>query len=163
MLDSPTDRLQTCFFGWSISLTILCVKGGERHIQDVAALGIDTITEVQLLNWTSQVFGIIGVCAGKVSVSAMLLAIIARTQRRWQRYYLWTFCVAIAIGAAISCSILTFAQCRPAAALWDSRVKGVCLDPEIMADFGTFMGGKLLCSWHPWRCSDLSRSIQHVC
>ncbi|KAL1962582.1 hypothetical protein VTN77DRAFT_9375 [Rasamsonia byssochlamydoides] len=129
-----------CFYGWSICLTILSAKGGERHIQDVVALGPDVVAEVQLLNWTSQVFGIFGVGAGKVSVSALLLAILRNTWRAWQVIYLWIVCIGLVLCVSTSCSILTFAQCRPAAALWDARIKGECIDPKIMADFGTFTG-----------------------
>ncbi|KAH8678636.1 hypothetical protein BGZ60DRAFT_555217 [Tricladium varicosporioides] len=129
-----------CFYGWAITLTILCLRGGERHIQDVGKLGQDTIAEVQLLNWTSQVFGIMGVGAGKVSVSALILAIMKNTHKTWQKAYLWTFCIVLVCGVSISCSILTFSQCRPAAALWDTRISGTCLEPKIMADFGTFTG-----------------------
>lgn len=100
------------------------------------------MAKVQLLNWTSQVFGIVGVCAGKISVSALLLAILKNAWRRWQAIYLWIFCIMIASGVAISCSVLTMAQCQPAAALWDGRVKGECINPEIMANYGTFTGGK---------------------
>jgi hypothetical protein len=116
------------------------MKGGERHIQDVAVLGVEVITQVQLLNWTSQVFGIIGVCAGKVSVSALLLNIMSRTNRVWQKYYLWIFCIVISVTASIACASLTFAQCQPPQALWDPLVKGNCINPSIMADYGIFMG-----------------------
>ncbi|OBT54627.1 hypothetical protein VE04_05922 [Pseudogymnoascus sp. 24MN13] len=129
-----------CFFGWTISLTLLCLKGGERHMADVGALGPDIVAQVQLLNWTSQVFGIIGIGAGKVSVSALILTIIRDTQRAWQKIYLWTFCIVLVLCVSVSCSILTFAQCRPAAALWDSRVEGTCIKPTVMASFGIFTG-----------------------
>jgi hypothetical protein len=95
---------------------------------------------VQLLNWTSQVFGIIGVAAGKVSVSALLLGIIRLTELKWQRVCLWTVTGGLAGAIAVACSILMFAQCRPAAALWDTRVEGTCIDPKVMSGFGTFTG-----------------------
>jgi hypothetical protein len=132
---------QLCFFGWTITLTLLCLKGGQRHIGDVAALGPDIIAEVQLLNWTSQVFGIMGVGAGKVSVSALILAIMKNTHKQWQKIYLWVFCITLVMCVSISCSVLTFAQCRPAQALWDSRIEGKCIDPKAMANYGTFTGG----------------------
>jgi hypothetical protein len=88
--------------------------------------------------------GIIGVAAGKVSVSALILAIMQNTHRVWQKVYLWVFCMVLVCMVCISCSVLTFAQCRPAAALWDTRIKGHCIKPSIMADFGTFTGGRLI-------------------
>ncbi|KAK8093326.1 hypothetical protein PG997_000011 [Apiospora hydei] len=96
------------------------------------------MAEVQLFNWTSQVFGIIGVAAGKISVSALLLGIIRQTELRWQRVYLWTITLASAI--ALSCSILTFSQCSPPKRLWDQRVDGNCINPLVMSGFGTFTG-----------------------
>jgi hypothetical protein len=107
---------------------------------DVLLLGPDIIAEVQLLNWTSQIFGIMGVGAGKVSVSALILAVMRDTDWRWQKIYLWTFCIVLTVCVSISCSVLTFSQCRPAAALWDSRITGECIKPYIMANYGTFTG-----------------------
>lgn len=111
------------------------------HIQDVAKTGPDNVTNVLFLNWLSQVFGILGVAAGKISVAALLLAIIQLTELRWQRIFLWIVPVTLASLVAISCSTLTFAQCTPAKALWDQRVTGKCIDPHVMSSFGTFTGG----------------------
>ncbi|KAK7919996.1 chp3 [Apiospora marii] len=129
-----------CFFGWSIALTLYAFRGGTRHIWHVALLGDDNMAAVQLLNWTSQVFGIMGVAAGKISVSALLLAIIRQTEMRWQRMYIWVITITLASVVALSCSILTFAQCSPPRRLWDQRVDGHCIDPLVMSGFGTFTG-----------------------
>ncbi|KAK8135202.1 hypothetical protein PG984_007214 [Apiospora sp. TS-2023a] len=100
---------------------------------------------VQLLNWTSQVFGIMGVAAGKISVSALLLAIIRQTEMRWQRLYIWAITITLASVIAVSCSILTFAQCSPPRRLWDQRIDGHCIDPFIMSgfEFNTFTDASL--------------------
>ncbi|KAK7978672.1 hypothetical protein PG988_006162 [Apiospora saccharicola] len=129
-----------CFFGWSVTLTLYAFRGGTRHIWHVALLGADNMAAVQLLNWTSQVFGIMGVAAGKISVSALLLAIIRQTEMRWQRVYIWAITITLASVIAVSCSILTFAQCSPPRRLWDQRVDGHCIDPFVMSGFGTFTG-----------------------
>lgn len=113
------------------------------HIQDVAKTGLDNVANVLFLNWLSQVFGILGVAAGKISVAALLLAIIQQTELRWQRIFLWIVPVTLASLIAIACSTLTFAQCTPAKALWDQRVVGRCIYPHVMSSFGTFTGGKL--------------------
>ncbi|CAJ2505075.1 Uu.00g124690.m01.CDS01 [Anthostomella pinea] len=99
-----------CFIGWSSVLNLYSQHGGVRHFRDVGELGPDKFALVQLLNWTSQVFGIIGVAAGKFSVSALLLSIMKSTELKWQRIYMWTFTIVLAGGIAVSCSILTFAQ-----------------------------------------------------
>ncbi|OAQ73581.1 hypothetical protein VFPPC_01265 [Pochonia chlamydosporia 170] len=129
-----------CFFGWSITLTLYANRGGLRHIQDVAKTGPDNVATVLLLNWLSQPFGIIGVACGKISVAALLLQIIELTELRWHRLFLWIVPITLAALIAISCSVLTFAQCSPANALWDKRVEGKCIDPHVMAGFGTFTG-----------------------
>lgn len=115
------------------------------HIQDVAKTGPDNVADVLFLNWLSQVFGILGVAAGKISVAALLLAIIQLTELRWQRIFLWVVPITLASLIAIACSTLTFAQCTPAKALWDQRVEGKCIDPHVMSSFGTFTGGKSPC------------------
>ncbi|KAM3503972.1 hypothetical protein MY11210_008517 [Beauveria gryllotalpidicola] len=129
-----------CFMGWSIVLTLYAQKGGSKHIEQVAKTGPDNVANVLFLNWLSQVFGILGVAAGKISVAALLLAIIRLTELRWQRIFLWIVPVTLASLVAISCSTLTFAQCTPANALWDQRVTGKCIDPHVMSSFGTFTG-----------------------
>ncbi|OAA64104.1 integral membrane protein [Akanthomyces lecanii RCEF 1005] len=125
---------------WSIVLTLYAQKGGSMHIHDVAKTGPDNVANVLFLNWLSQVFGILGVAAGKISVAALLLAIIQLTELRWQRIFLWIVPVTLASLVAIACSTLTFAQCTPAKALWDQRVVGKCIDPHVMSSFGTFTG-----------------------
>ena len=134
-------NLQLCFLGWSITLTLYANRGGLQHIWDVGKTGPDNVATVLLLNWLSQPFGIVGVAAGKISVSALLLGIIRLTELRWHRLYLWTVPIVLAALVAVSCSVLTFAQCSPANALWDHRVQGKCLDPKVMAGYGTFTGG----------------------
>ncbi|KAM3468957.1 hypothetical protein MY5147_007440 [Beauveria neobassiana] len=129
-----------CFMGWSIVLTLYAQKGGSMHIQHVAETGADNVANVLFLNWLSQVFGILGVAAGKISVAALLLAIVRLTELRWQRVFLWIVPVTLASLVAIACSTLTFAQCTPANALWDQRVGGRCIDPHVMSSFGTFTG-----------------------
>lgn len=123
-------------------LTLYAQKGGSMHIQDVQKTGLDNVAAVLFLNWLSQVFGIMGVAAGKISVAALLLAIIRLTELRWQRVFLWTVPISLAAIIAIACSTLTFAQCSPAEALWDIRVQGKCIKPHVMSSFGTFTGGE---------------------
>ncbi|KAF4956735.1 hypothetical protein FSARC_11503 [Fusarium sarcochroum] len=129
-----------CLIAWSVSLTFYALHGGLQHIEDVQKSGLDNVSLVLFLKWLSQVFGTLGVAAGKISVSALLLAIIKLSGMRWQQIYLWSVTIILASLVAVSCSILTFAQCTPAEALWDMRVKGYCIDPHIMSSYGTFTG-----------------------
>ena len=123
-------------------LTLYANRGGCQHIWDVQKRGIDNLTNAILFNWTSQVFGIIGVASGKISISALLLQILRDTGWRWQRIYLWIVTIILTSCIAISCSLLTFLQCSPPNRLWDQRVEGTCLDPKVMAGYGIFTGCK---------------------
>ncbi|OAA52987.1 integral membrane protein [Cordyceps fumosorosea ARSEF 2679] len=121
-------RSRNRMFGWGDIFMIFTMTGP------------DNVADVLFLSWLSQVFGIMGVAAGKISVAALLLAIIPLTELRWQRVFLWIVPVTLASLVAIACSTLTFAQCAPAAALWDQGVEGECIDPHVMSSFGTFTG-----------------------
>jgi hypothetical protein len=57
-------------------LTLYPKRGGCQHIWDVERRGVENLTRVILLNWTSQIFGIVGVATGKISVATLLLGII---------------------------------------------------------------------------------------
>ncbi|KAL4892496.1 hypothetical protein BDV59DRAFT_42831 [Aspergillus ambiguus] len=129
-----------CFYGWSISLTVLSVDGGQRHTKDLIPLGKGVVSRVTLIHWTGQVFGILGLGAGKISIAALLLGILGNTRWFWHKMYLWTFCIVLVILTSIACAILTMTQCHPAAALWDSTIKGDCINPSIMANYGIFTG-----------------------
>lgn len=123
-------------------LTLYANRGGLEHIDDdVAKTGPDNVAIVLCLNWLSQIFGIVGVAAGRVSVSALLLGMIKSTELRWQRMFLWLVPITLAALIAMSCLTLASAQCSPTNALWDKRVQGKCIDPKVIAGFGTFTGG----------------------
>ncbi|CAN9395515.1 hypothetical protein CC77DRAFT_1062215 [Alternaria alternata] len=129
-----------CFVGWSVVLTLYANRGGCQHIWDVEKRGMDNLTRAILLNWTSQIFGIVGVASGKISISALLLNIMRDMGWTWQRIYLWSVTIIFTSLVAISCSLLTFLQCRPPQRLWDPRIDGTCLDPKVMAAYGIFTG-----------------------
>ncbi|KAK5995352.1 hypothetical protein PT974_03756 [Cladobotryum mycophilum] len=131
-----------CFIGWSVILTVYEKRGGLEHMVDLEQTGPDNVAMVMFLNWLSQVFGILGVAAGKISVAALLLSIIRLTELelRWQKVLLWVVPVFLAGAIAIAWSTLTFAQCSPARSLWDERIIGHCIKPKVMWSFGTFTG-----------------------
>lgn len=139
---ASTDDFEVCFVGWSVVLTLYADRGGCQHIWDVQKRGMDNLTKAILLNWTSQIFGIVGVATGKISISALLLNIMRDTGWTWQRVYLWSVTIVFTSLVAISCSLLTFLQCSPPQRLWDPRIDGACLDPKVMAGYGIFTGCK---------------------
>lgn len=138
--EDDADQSKACFVGWSAVLTLYADRGGCQHIWDVQKRGMDNLTRTILLNWTSQIFGIVGVATGKISISALLLHIMRDTGWTWQRIYLWTVTIVVTSCVAISCSLLTFMQCRPPQRLWDPRIEGTCIDPKVMAGYGIFTG-----------------------
>lgn len=111
------------------------------HAWDAEKLGLDNLSQILFLDWLSQVFGILGVAAGKVSISALLLSILRDTDLRWHRLYLWLVTIGLASAIAISCSILTMTQCSPPQALWDARIHGKCIESNVMSSYGIFTGG----------------------
>jgi hypothetical protein len=104
--------------------------------------------EIQLLNWCSQIIAIFGLGAGKISISALILAILKNTDKKWQKIYLWAFCIMLEISVCISMTVFTLAQCSPPKALWDHRVLGTCVRPIVEADYAVFYCGKEIPSWH---------------
>lgn len=124
--------------------------------------GIDNLTRVILLNWTSQIFGIVGVATGKISISALLLHIMRDGGWKWQRIYLWTVTIVLTSCVAISCSLLTFLQCSPPSRLWDMRVEGTCIDPKVMAAYGIFTGCELATWWTAFQESSHTNSLLYV-
>ena len=99
------------------------------------------MSRVTVLNWVAQASGTFGLAAAKVSIAALLLAILGPTNWFWHKLYLWSVCIGLAILVATSCAILALVQCSPPAALWDSNVSGKCISASTMADYGIFTGG----------------------
>lgn len=141
------DNAQACFVIWSAIVTRFTLYGGAEHVDDVRLRGADNFAQVQFLIWLSLVFSILGVSLGKVSISVLLLNIIGVAGMRRVRHYLWIVPIVLTAMIGIACCILTMSQCRPAKRLWDSRVDGTCLAPEISARFGIFAAGAFF--FHP--------------
>lgn len=88
------------------------------------------------LNWTTQAFHIMSTCIGKVSIVLFILRIIGKGQK----VQAWCLCGLVSSLFVISlvCVAFIFAQCTPAAALWDTTVSGKCWDPKVQQGFGYF-------------------------
>lgn len=120
--------------------TALAEMGGCRHL---FYLNSDEKVRVTRLNWLIQPIAIMTLAFGKISVSFLILRIMAAsTWRRW-------FLNIIMVGTFIFCilaSILTFVQCDPVAALWQPTLletgKAKCWPPHRQINFSIFLGGK---------------------
>ncbi|KAJ5662787.1 hypothetical protein N7462_011713 [Penicillium macrosclerotiorum] len=130
-----------CFLGCSICLTFLCVNHGERHLDDLQRVdGTRGVDKIKLYAWIGSAFGTIGLVAGKVSIATLLLSILGHTNWLLYKAFLWVFCIGLAVPVSTAYAIFGLVQCSPPAALWDSSVKGTCVQQKVVADYGAFTG-----------------------
>lgn len=114
--------------GFSIGFTVYAVYGGGRHIW---ALSPDVVSQTTEINWVSQVFCIIGIATGKISVALLISRLMGKS--KWRRIVLWVVSI-ITMLWSILIVIIIFAQCKPAQALWDKKL-GVCYNLDKTNDF----------------------------
>ncbi|KAI0468813.1 hypothetical protein F4859DRAFT_516565 [Xylaria cf. heliscus] len=111
--------------------------GGTRHLY---YLTNEAAKHVTRLNWIAQPFGIIALGTGKLAVGLLLLRLIPTTTK-WMRRIVWVLMSITMLTNTLSV-ILTFAQCRNPAALWDPdlRASTQCWDPKVQTDFSILTG-----------------------
>ena len=90
------------------------------------------------LDWISQAFVISAVTTGKISVAFLILRI---SNTKWHTWFLHTINVILVI-INVPVIVLTYAQCKPAALLWDPSLHGYCWDPYHFEILGYFQGCK---------------------
>jgi len=128
-MKSIVNSFKLCFFGISICITILNV---------VVPLEFSI---AQRVNRAGQVFGYMGVGAGKVSIAALLLGIIKNASKKvWQRVYLWVICTILVFAMRVCCSILVVNLCS----LKKDGSMAWCMDPDILVMVCTFTGGRCI-------------------
>ena len=78
---------------------------------------------------------------GKISVALLILRIIG-PNTTWRKLLLWGLMVSVFLINAVDC-ILTFVQCDPPKALWDSQLVSMglakCWDSKVQSDFAIFL------------------------
>ncbi|KAI1299023.1 hypothetical protein F5Y03DRAFT_253870 [Xylaria venustula] len=121
----------------AIIVAIFGASGGTRHSY---YLSDEQVIYVTKLNWIAQPFGIIALATGKIAVGLLLLRVIASTSR-WRRVTI-CFLMASTFISNVLAVVLTFAQCKDPAALWDPSVHAItsCWDPRVQSGFSTFTG-----------------------
>lgn len=92
------------------------------------------------LDWLCQAFAISSVIMGKISVAFLILRL---SIVKWHYYFLHTINVTLLLFT-IPMVILDYAQCRPAALLWDPTLPGICQDSKMQGSFALFLGCKLV-------------------
>ncbi|KAL8960233.1 MAG: hypothetical protein Q9183_005503, partial [Haloplaca sp. 2 TL-2023] len=88
------------------------------------------------LDWLAQAFVITALTIGKISVAFFILRL---SNTRWHTWFLHTVNVTLII-INIPLIVLTYAQCKPAALLWDPSLTGYCWDPIHQGTFAIFQG-----------------------
>ncbi|MCJ1406873.1 hypothetical protein MMC19_000943, partial [Ptychographa xylographoides] len=80
------------------------------------------------------------IASGKVSVAFLILRL--QSPCVWRTYLVYFFAItAFAVGAVDS--VITFAQCSPAYALWTPNVKAECWSSDVLTYFAMSISGKI--------------------
>ena len=109
--------------------------GIGRHVY---YLGHDLAVKATRLDWLAQAFVITALTIGKISVAFFILRL---SNTRWHTWFLHTVNMTLII-INIPLIVLTYAQCKPAALLWDPSLTGYCWDPIHQGTFAVFQGCK---------------------
>ena len=110
--------------------------GVGRHVY---YLGHEHSIKAMRFDWLAQSFLIPGVTTGKISFAFFILRL---SNTKWHTFFLQTVNATLII-IDIPLIILTFAQCKPAALLWDPSLHGYCWDPTQVGALALFQGCKL--------------------
>lgn len=115
---------------WSLTFTILWVVyanvGGTRHVY---YLPLPTIESALKINWISQVFCVLGLAFGKISVGFLIIRIGVPNIRTRSLLYFFMVSQFIMFSLAI---IFVFAQCTPVTKLWEVEAPGKCWNTQIL-------------------------------
>ena len=109
--------------------------GVGRHIY---FLGHEQSVKALRFDWLSQAFVIPALTIGKISVSFFILRL---SNTKWHTWFFHTINATLII-INIPLIVLTYAQCKPAALLWDPSLHGYCWDPIHQGTWAIFQGCK---------------------
>ncbi len=120
------------FLALSIAGTVLLRNGGCRHVYYlIMDQGPNQLIEINRLFYICQVFAIMGLATGRVAVAALILRLMGPS--RWRKLFLWFTMISTFLISMLN-SILLFAPCKPAAAVWNPFASANCWNPVIMTD-----------------------------
>ena len=98
--------------------------------------------KVSRINWITQPVAIYALATGKISVAFLIIRIMGKS--KWRKAFLM---YGALMGSFVICTIsviLTFAQCQPVTALWDTKLlltgEASCWPPRRQSDFSLFTG-----------------------
>ena len=127
-------------FARAIYVSFCIRKGFGQHLH--VLLEEDPIATTKLLRLLVilQTVGLWTFTLPKLPVAVLLVRLFGTTTKRLAQVLY--FLVGFLLLWTILVSITAWAQCQPAAAQWDLRVKGTCWNKAINVDLGYFLGGK---------------------
>ena len=108
--------------------------GGGRHI---LTLKPEDATQVIKLTVISFVPGVTSFVLPKFGVVILLAKLLSPS--RPHIIFMWIISVLYGL-MTIAMLTLNFAQCTPAAAQWDTTVKGTCMDRKIVVNYAMTLG-----------------------
>ena len=127
---------------FTILWTILGKLGGCRHLYYLE-LNPEQAIKASRVNWITQPVAIYALATGKTSVAFLILRLMGKS--KWRRAFL---IYGAMLGSFLFCTIaiiLTFAQCQPVTALWNTELvatgEAKCWPPRRQSDFSLFAGG----------------------
>ncbi len=98
------------------------------------------------LNSIAFVPGMLSLAIPKLAVACLLERLLSpKHGQKWRRPVLFTLSISCVV-IAVLCSIMFWAQCRPAAGLWNLLLKERCWNPSVYIDLAFFASGN---SVHP--------------
>ena len=125
--------------------------GVGRHVY---YLGHEQSIKAMRFDWLSQAFVIPALTVGKISVAFFILRL---SITKWHHWFLQTVNVTLLI-INIPLMILTYAQCKPAALLWNPSLHGYCWDPIHQGTLALFQG----CKARPSTQRARANSLKHT-
>ena len=123
--------------------TFLGKMGGCRHLYYLEMDPEQAVKAIRL-NWITQPVVIYNLATGKISVALVILRIMGKS--KWRKAFL---VYGAMIGSLVICTItviLTFVQCRPVSALWNTQLvvmgQATCWPPHRQSNFSLFTGSE---------------------
>ena len=105
------------------------MSGGNKHI-----FYITDLTNVLKYDVFNALFGGLSQVLGKLSVGALIIRLMTRGAFKIHKIMIYTCMVTYIILTILLISI-EFAQCKPAAALWDKTIMPAsCWNPSVYTD-----------------------------
>ncbi|KAL8829800.1 MAG: hypothetical protein Q9191_001803 [Dirinaria sp. TL-2023a] len=108
--------------------------GGGRHVYYLAP---ESLSNAIKFNTIAYVPGIISVGLPKLAVAILLMRLLNIDRR--QRILMYCLSIGSIILQTL-CVVFFYAQCKPAAGLWDPSLKPACWSPSVLVNFAYFAG-----------------------